>query len=101
MPFELTAQQIRAYLADSETGRRREEHLVRPFRALDLAISRLEGLHLRGVVELPPEMRAMLLDINRLLPSTIRHPRWRRRIAGSLDQCFDLQEALKRERDRL
>ena len=94
-----TNQEIREQLESAEALHRRRDSVERPLRYLDRVITALERLHLRGLTVVPDSFVPTLNGVKPLLPSGVETPeRWRRRIAATMDRCFELQEQLLRVR---
>lgn len=94
-----TNQQIRQHLEAAEERRRQRSSTERPLRYLDQLITHLERLHLRGLTVVPDSFLPTLNGVKPLLPPTVEPPRrWRRKIAATIDRCFDLQQQLLRVR---
>src|SRR5207253_10801284 len=94
-----TSQEIRQQLESAEALHRRRDAVERPLRYLDRVITDLERLHLRGLTVVPDRFVPTLNGVKPLLPSGVVAPeRWRRRIAATIDRCFELQEQLLRVR---
>ena len=94
-----TNHEIRQQLESVEALHRRRDAVERPLRYLDQVITALERLHLRGLTVVPDSFVPTLNGVKPLLPSGVETPeRWRRRIAATMDRCFELQEQLLRVR---
>ena len=94
-----TNQEIRQLLESAEALHRHRDAVERPLRYLDQVITALERLNLRGLTVVPDSFVPTLNGVKPLLPSGVVAPeRWRRRIAATIDRCFELQEQLLRVR---
>lgn len=94
-----TNQEIRQQLEAAEDRRRRRNTIEPAFRYLDQVITGLERLHLRGLTVVPDSFLPTLNGVKPLLPPTVVAPdRWRRKIAATIDRCFDLQQQLLQTR---
>ncbi len=92
-----TNQEIRQQLEAAEELRQRRNTVEQPLRYLDRVITELERLHLRGLTVVPDSFLPTLNGVKPLLPPTVVAPeRWRRKIAATIDRCFDLQQQLLR-----
>ena len=94
-----TNQEIRQQLEAAGELRSRRDTIERPLRYLDQVITDLERLHLRGLTVVPDSFLPTLNGVKPLLPFSVVAPeRWRRKIAATLDRCFDLQQQLLQAR---
>jgi len=80
--------------------RYRTARLLRPYVYCDRLIQQLEEMHLKGKKFVPKAFLPELYRLLDLLPLGMAHPAgFRSLIRDVLDQLFDLQETLLRQRD--
>jgi hypothetical protein len=83
-----------------EEGRRQAAaRRAMPLAYIDGLVAELEELNLSGIKDIPADFLAALHHLGDLLPPQAGPPvQWPAGVRQALDQCFELQEALRRQR---